>query len=268
MKAIHFQIGNTTTLSYLVKMGGTKNNYLIELAKEMWKYLLLHGITITAEYLQSSINVEAEWKLKVETPSTSTSEKLSDQRKTRDGCFCFLTVSTTSTVYCMETKSMQSGNGCNAANLVQSVPLCFLTFFSDKQGLKKNNPGAIEKNVDSSSRMVVSSMVPNPSENLNRETTSFTTPPKSSIKPPGSDACINNKQNIKVSGLDSFRQRLLATGVSERASKFISITRRQGSLSNCNSPWSKWASWCGGRKTDPFGRAIGNVLDYYVTFLI
>ena len=44
------------------KDGGTKNKYLIELAKEIWKYLLHHGITITAEYLPSSMNVEANWQ--------------------------------------------------------------------------------------------------------------------------------------------------------------------------------------------------------------
>ena len=33
MKAIYFQIDNTTALSYLVKMGETKNKYLLELAK-------------------------------------------------------------------------------------------------------------------------------------------------------------------------------------------------------------------------------------------
>ena len=32
MKAIHFQIDKTTALSYLVKMGGTKSNYITELA--------------------------------------------------------------------------------------------------------------------------------------------------------------------------------------------------------------------------------------------
>ena len=40
--------------------GETENKYLIELAKEIWKYLLHHGITIIAEYLQSSMNVEAD----------------------------------------------------------------------------------------------------------------------------------------------------------------------------------------------------------------
>ena len=116
----------------------------------------------------------------------------------------------------MKTRPIQSGNGCNAVNLVQSVPLCFPTFFNDKQCLKKDSSGPSEKNVDYSSHMAVSSMVPNPSENVNRETTSFATPPTSSIKPTGSDTSINNKQNIKISGLDGFRQRLLATRISER----------------------------------------------------
>ena len=62
MKAIHFQIDNTTALSYLGEIGGTKNMYLIELAKKIWKYLLHHGTTITADYLPSSMNVEADWQ--------------------------------------------------------------------------------------------------------------------------------------------------------------------------------------------------------------
>ena len=138
----------------------------------------------------------------------------------------------------------------------------FSHLFNYKQGLKKDSPAPSEKNVGCSSHMAVSGMVPNPSENVNRETTSFATPPTSFIKPLGSDTSINNKQNIKISGLDGFRQRLLVTGISERTSKLISSTRRQVSLSNYNSSRSKWASWCGGRKIDPFRCAIGKVFDY------
>ena len=162
----------------------------------------------------------------------------------------------------METRSIQSGNGCNTASLLESVPLCFPTFFNDKQGLKKDSPGSSEKNVDCSSHMTVSCMVPKPSENVNRETTYSVTPPTFSIKAPGPDTSINNKQSITISCLDGFRQRLLAAGISERIFRLISSTRRQGSLSNYNSSWSKWTSWCGERKIDPFRCAIGKVLGY------
>ena len=162
----------------------------------------------------------------------------------------------------METRSIRSGNGCNA-NLVQSVPSCFPTFSNDKQGLKKDSPGPSAKNIDCRSHIAVSRMVPNPSENVNRETTSFTTPPTSSIKPPGLDTSINNKQNIKIGRFGQFQAKGACNSIfRERGSKIVSSTRRQGSLSNYNLSWSKWDSWCDERKIDSFRCAIGKVLDY------
>ena len=52
MKPIHFEIDNTTALSYL------ENEYLIELAKEIWKYLQQRGIANTSEYPHRSVHVE------------------------------------------------------------------------------------------------------------------------------------------------------------------------------------------------------------------
>ena len=62
LKAVHFQIDNTTALLYLVKMVGTGNQMLLKLSKEIWQYFLKHQITINAEHLPSSLNVEADWQ--------------------------------------------------------------------------------------------------------------------------------------------------------------------------------------------------------------
>ena len=73
-KTIHIKIDNIVALSYLVKMGGTRNQLFLQISKEIWKYLLDKGITITAEYLPGALNKEAdmesqtvkdssEWKL-------------------------------------------------------------------------------------------------------------------------------------------------------------------------------------------------------------
>ena len=62
MKAVHFQTDNITALLYLMKMGGTGNQMLLKLSKEIWQYLLKHQIIITAEYLPSCLNVEADWQ--------------------------------------------------------------------------------------------------------------------------------------------------------------------------------------------------------------
>ena len=62
INAIHIQTDNTTALSYLLKMGGTTDKELVDLSKDIWKYLILKQITITAEYLPDILNTRADWK--------------------------------------------------------------------------------------------------------------------------------------------------------------------------------------------------------------
>ena len=62
VRTIHLQIDNMTALSYLVKMGGTRSPELLQVAKEIWDYLLANGIAVTAEYLPSSLNIQADWQ--------------------------------------------------------------------------------------------------------------------------------------------------------------------------------------------------------------
>ena len=61
LKAAHFQVDNTTALSYLMKMGGTGSREMTALAKEIWEFALSQKIIITAEYLSGKLNVRADW---------------------------------------------------------------------------------------------------------------------------------------------------------------------------------------------------------------
>ena len=60
--SIHMRIDNTSALSYIVKMGGTKNHLMLDISKRIWHYLLLHKITITAEWIPSHLNTIADWE--------------------------------------------------------------------------------------------------------------------------------------------------------------------------------------------------------------
>ena len=62
IKSIHFQIDNKTAISYLLKMGGTKSQSMIKISKEIWDILFKKNITISAEYLPSALNQEADWE--------------------------------------------------------------------------------------------------------------------------------------------------------------------------------------------------------------
>ena len=60
--AIHLQIDNMIALSYLVKIGGTRSPELLQVANEICEYLLANRIAVTAEYLPSSLNIQADWQ--------------------------------------------------------------------------------------------------------------------------------------------------------------------------------------------------------------
>ena len=45
--SIHISMDNMTALSYLIKMGGIKNQELNAISKEIWQYLLKQNNTIT-----------------------------------------------------------------------------------------------------------------------------------------------------------------------------------------------------------------------------
>ena len=73
---------------------------------------------------------------------------------------------------------------------------------------------------------------------------------------------ISGKQNIKVSGLESFRKSLIDLGLSKSATSPISSARRPSSNSNFNSSWGKWVSWCSRKEIDPVQCSVNFVLDF------
>ena len=59
--SVHLKIDNTSALSHLANMGGTKNEMMVDLSKEIWFYLTSKQITLTLEWIPSKLNVDADW---------------------------------------------------------------------------------------------------------------------------------------------------------------------------------------------------------------
>ena len=58
--AVHVQMDNQAALAYLVKMGGTRNLFMIQEAKEIWEFCLAIKITLIAEYLPGTLHTRAD----------------------------------------------------------------------------------------------------------------------------------------------------------------------------------------------------------------
>ena len=60
VKSVHMRIDNTTALSYLVKKGGTKSPAMNRIAKMIWLFLMRKGVELSASWIPSKENVEAD----------------------------------------------------------------------------------------------------------------------------------------------------------------------------------------------------------------
>ena len=67
VRGVHIlmKVDNTTTLSYINKMGGTRVTVLVDLALEFWEIVLGRDLHLTAEYIPSKENVAADYLSRV-----------------------------------------------------------------------------------------------------------------------------------------------------------------------------------------------------------
>ena len=151
----------------------------------------------------------------------------------------------------METRSGEHCNRRFSTKLVQSLPLCIPTILSNLESpckVKERESKAIVGN----SNMANTNMVFHADRNVSSQSHSVTTREKFAFRPKAKCPSTGRKQNITISGLGGFRDRLAIEGISDRASKLITNSTREGSISSCESAWRKWSSWCREREVDPF----------------
>ena len=153
MKAVHFQIDNTTALMYLLKMWGTGNKNLLDLAKDIWDYILKNGLNPEEwdhDYSRISAKLpkrggrlavkEPQEQFRVETSSPNISSNWPNKSGFRDRFVCISTVSHISFQnILLEDRTHTLRYRCNATALGKRIPLCIPTFFNDQQRFKQSN---------------------------------------------------------------------------------------------------------------------------------
>ena len=110
--------------------------------------------------------------------------------------------------------------------------------------------------------MANSTLVSKSSSNVIFSTFSTSSVPRRSEKPERGRPPLGNKQIFITNGLESYRETLVKSGISERAAHLTVNSKRQSSSVNCNSFWKKWSSWCYRKQIDPLQCPTNYVLDF------
>ena len=172
----------------------------------------------------------------------------------------------TTSIYSLVSRSLQSGNRCNDTKWKHRPSLCIPPFQYCFKSAPKNKTGMRSSSDSGCTSLGYQTMVPGSLKLLCQET-SAASPGKINSEnlqkycPP-----IDGGEPIETSGLLDFRKTLLCEGILENACHVITNSRRKGTLSNYESTWKNWASCCLERKFDSFMAPVKDIIEY-LTFL-
>ncbi|VDI74486.1 Hypothetical predicted protein [Mytilus galloprovincialis] len=161
----------------------------------------------------------------------------------------------------LETRSICDPNRCVSSELVEQEPICFFPVLLDSSLPSESEQRTLESSYHNSS-LAVTSVLPNAIGNVNISTNTAPSNEGFIDKPTGRDPPTNRKQNLKTSGVESFRTERKAMGLSEDASKLLVSGWRKGTQSSYNSCWRHWDRWCCERDLDPFQAPVESIANF------
>ena len=238
-------------------MGGTRNQELIQISKEIWDFLLSRQITSTAEYLPSSLNVIADWESRnhvdpkrLDARSTSVCETSGSEGLPEMDLFASRLNHQLEKYMSWRPDPNSVGTDALQHRWDNLYCYAFPPFCLVAKILKKvAQEGAVLLLVTPTWQTqpwystLLSMSIQNP----------ILLPMRFQVltNPQGQTHPLVKQKQLRASGMDCFRQSLASEGLSEQAADLIANCRRRGSISNYQSAWRKWASWCVQRQIDP-----------------
>ena len=221
-------------------MGETRSPELLQVAKEIWDYLLANGIaasrvlTKQSEYsgrlaIQKSQRFE---RLEIE-PQNIFSD-CENQRITSNRPICFPTEPSVTKIHVLAFGPSQLCSRFPSALLEKPLRVCIPSILLNRKGtcqIKEGPFSSSYRNTCMAKSPMVRSITRNVSSTSHNSTQSDHTVTRSS----GAKAPFAGRQPATVRGMEGFKRALEGQGVSKLAATLITNSRRSGSISNYQS---------------------------------
>ena len=164
-------------------------------------------------------------------------------------------------VHKLETGPGGRSGGCVSGKLALSGGICFSTVCHDRSlfsegGSGPSNVGGVNTYLEHST------VVPEVTEHGDSESDSVASTAGYVELAADGDASSGGERVPRTSGMENFRQRAAATGLSKNAASLVVGAWQGGTQSAYNSAWTKWVGWCGPRQIDPFDALVADVVNF------
>ena len=267
--SIHIFIDNTTALSYLVKMGGTKSQTLLTIAKRIWKYAIKRGITITASWIPSALNTTADWRSRQKPNSTEWELsnqfflRIINQLENPDiDCFASRTMKKLNNYMSLNPDPYCYGTNALYQNWRGVVSLPFPALLHNRESAEKDEVTVYRESNTSCTTLARPTMVSNAVENDCSKPPVTSEYTMSVEKLRWSTTSPNSVRKPKTGGIPYLEQQLKTKGISGEATKIMLHSKRESTTKTYAPCWEKWVLWCSGKTVDPIDTPITLILDF------
>ena len=264
--AIHLQIDNKTALSYLVKMGGTCSQELLQVAKVIWEYLLASRIAVTAEYLPGSLNIQVDWQSRNRRDSSDwklNHKMFSQIVKIRriPQIDLFASRLNHQLPKYMSWHPRQLCSRFPSVLLEKPLWVCIPSILLNRKGTCQSKEGLVSSAYHNKC-MTNSAMVRNVSHSVGSTSENSTQSDHIVTRQSVAKAPFAGRQEATVGDMEGFRKALKGEEVSKLAATLITNSRKSESVSNYQSTWQKWNNWCCEWEVNPFKSNIIEFLNF------
>ena len=150
----------------------------------------------------------------------------------------------------MEIGPLQPRERCLPNILDQQKEIYLSPILSNRSGLKKDS--IRPSNSDSSNPRIANTVVvASASVNVNKKSLVTSKCSRSFDRAKQIKSSVDRKPKLATPGMDSFREKLFAEGLSEESAILIANSRGPGTVSHYESARRKWNSYCVRRKIHP-----------------
>ena len=184
-----------------------------------------------------------------------------NQRNTSNRPICFLNEPSVTKIHVLASGPRQLCSRFPSALLEKPLRICIPSILLNRKGTCQNKERLVSSSYRNTS-MANSAMVFSISRNVCSTSHNSIQPDDTVTRSWGARTPFAGRQPATVGGMEGFRKALEGEGVSKLAATLITNSRRSGSISNYQSAWRKWASWCCEREVNPFTSNIIEILNF------
>ncbi|KAK4031001.1 hypothetical protein OUZ56_024440 [Daphnia magna] len=260
------QVDNTSAVSYINRLGGSKSKELCEIALQITHWCEIRNLSLTAVFIPGRSNIveETTYVGRLEA-GFSDIQHNPDDMEAGGGSFCQLLERTIAQICQPFSATRSVENGCVLLPVEESEGILLPPFQHDPVLPIEHSAGIGGSNFNSSI-LAKSTLVPGPYGNDGGDTQASLPQGGTAYIPNGGPASADEELINQTNRMEALRSSLESRGLPKNVIELLLGAARLNTQAAYQSAWNAWNSWCIKRGVHSMSATVNDVLSFLAEY--